>query len=132
MVRLREIPRTAAFAWSPGSSKALVVTGTRAGAVSDDFSTETKLELWDLGLDNQARSVELQPVAIVDADSRLYSHAPGPRLLCMLISGAVDSMISHGAPPWKNTPRESLPAPLKMAPSIYGMLRSLFRAKESP
>lgn len=70
MVRLREIPRTAAFAWSPGSELPLIVTGTRAGAVDAEFSDETKLELWDLSLDNLEQGVELQPVASIDTDSR--------------------------------------------------------------
>lgn len=70
MVKLREIPRTAAFAWSPGSTKPLVVTGTRAGAVDADFSDETKLELWDLSLDSQEQGLELQPIASIVADSR--------------------------------------------------------------
>ena len=71
MVRLREISRTAAFAWSPGSAKSLLVTGTRAGAVDADFSDETKLELWDLNLDNQEQGLELQnPVASIVTDSR--------------------------------------------------------------
>lgn len=70
MVRLREIARTAAFAWSPDSAKPLLVTGTRAGAVDADFSDETKLELWDLDLDNQNQGLELQPIASLAADSR--------------------------------------------------------------
>jgi protein transport protein SEC31 len=70
MVRLREISRTAAFAWSPASEKPLLVTGTRAGAVDADFSDETKLELWDLNLDNQDQGLELQPIASITADSR--------------------------------------------------------------
>lgn len=70
MVKLREISRTAAFAWSPGAEKPLVVTGTRAGAVDADFSDETKLELWDLCLDNQEQGLELQPIASIAADSR--------------------------------------------------------------
>lgn len=70
MVRLREIPRTAAFAWSPGPEAPLVVTGTRAGAIDADFSDETKLELWDLGLDSDEQGVELQPVASLSTDSR--------------------------------------------------------------
>jgi hypothetical protein len=70
MVRLREIPRTAAFAWSPGANVPLVVTGTRAGAVDADFSDETKLELWDLSLDDLEQGVELQPVASLSTDSR--------------------------------------------------------------
>lgn len=70
MVRLREIPRTAAFAWSPGPGQPLLVTGTRAGAVDVDFSDESKLELWDLSLDNQEQGLELQPVASISTDSR--------------------------------------------------------------
>lgn len=70
MVKLREISRTAAFAWSPGAEKPLLVTGTRAGAVDADFSDETKLELWDLSLDNAEQGLELQPIASIAADSR--------------------------------------------------------------
>ncbi|KAH7347805.1 WD domain-containing protein [Plectosphaerella cucumerina] len=78
MVRLREIPRTGAFAWSPGAGKPLLVTGTRAGAVDADFSDETKLELWDLNLDIQDQGVELQPIASISSDSRFYDIAWGP------------------------------------------------------
>ncbi|KAN0112949.1 hypothetical protein V8E51_005900 [Hyaloscypha variabilis] len=78
MVRLREIPRTAAFAWSPGAEVPLVVTGTRAGAVDADFSDETKLELWDLSLDNLEQGVELQPIASLSTDSRFHDIAWGP------------------------------------------------------
>ncbi len=73
MVRLREIPRTAAFAWSPGPSPALV-TGTRSGAVDADFSDETKLELWDLNLDAQDQGLELQPAASISTESRYAYH----------------------------------------------------------
>ncbi|KAJ5380555.1 Protein transport protein sec31 [Penicillium cataractarum] len=69
MVRLREIPRTATFAWSPGAASPLIATGTRAGAVDVDFSNKTCLELWDLSLDRQDASEELQPVAKIDTDS---------------------------------------------------------------
>jgi protein transport protein SEC31 len=70
MVRLREIPRTAAFAWSPSATAPSIVTGTKAGAVDADFSNETQLELWDLALGNLHQGVELQPVASIGADSR--------------------------------------------------------------
>lgn len=70
MVRLREIQRTATFAFSSGSGLPLVVTGTRAGAVDADFSDETKLELWDLNLDDADQGVELQPIASISTDSR--------------------------------------------------------------
>jgi protein transport protein SEC31 len=70
MVRLREIPRTAAFAWSSDTANPLLVTGTRAGAVDADFSDETKLELWNLNLDSESQGLELQPIGNVVAESR--------------------------------------------------------------
>ncbi|KAL1838325.1 hypothetical protein VTJ49DRAFT_2786 [Mycothermus thermophilus] len=76
MVRLREIPRTAAFAWSPGPVP-ILVTGTRSGAVDANFSDETKLELWDLNLDAQDQSLELQPIAGISTESRFYDIAWG-------------------------------------------------------
>lgn len=69
MVRLREIPRTATFAWSPSATVPAIVTGTKAGAVDADFSNETQLELWDLDLGGESTG-ELQPVASVGVDSR--------------------------------------------------------------
>ncbi|KAI0556053.1 WD40 repeat-like protein [Xylaria curta] len=77
MVKLREIARTAAFAWSPNAARPILVTGTRAGAVDADFSDETKLELWDLDLDNQDQGLELQPIASFVTDSRFYDLAWG-------------------------------------------------------
>lgn len=70
MVRLREIPRTATFAWSPGTGSPYLATGTRAGAVDADFSNDTQLELWDLSLNSTKQSHELQPAASIDTDSR--------------------------------------------------------------
>lgn len=78
MVRLRTIPRTAAFSWAQGSDTPLIVTGTRAGAVDADFSDETKLELWDLSLDNLDQGVELQPIASISTDSRFHDIAWAP------------------------------------------------------
>ena len=69
MVGLRTLERTAVFAWSPGAESPLLVTGTKQGALSDDFSGETKLELWDLELGNTSVG-ELQPVASIGVDSR--------------------------------------------------------------
>jgi protein transport protein SEC31 len=88
MARLRYIQRTSAFAWSTGSDAPLIVTGTRAGAVDAEFSDETKLELWDLSLDNPEQGVELQPIASISTDSRLeYLHSVSFRLL--LISSSL-------------------------------------------
>jgi protein transport protein SEC31 len=69
MVRLREIQRTAVFAWSPGAGAPLLATGTRNGAVSDDFSSEVKLELWDLKLNELDGGGELTPTGTITTDS---------------------------------------------------------------
>ena len=79
MVKLREIPRTATFAWSPGATSPFLATGTRAGAVDADFSNDTQLELWDLNLSDSSQGVELQPAASISTDSRWdapYNWAP--------------------------------------------------------
>ncbi|KEY70409.1 hypothetical protein S7711_06577 [Stachybotrys chartarum IBT 7711] len=78
MVRLREIPRTATFAWAPGTGKPIVVTGTRAGAVDVDFSDESKLELWDLALDHTEQGLELQPIVSIPTESRFHDIAWSP------------------------------------------------------
>ncbi len=70
MVGLFEIPRTAAFAWSPGTGSPSIATGTRAGAVDAEFSNETQLELWDLNLDSTKQGSELQPWGSIETDSR--------------------------------------------------------------
>ena len=73
MVGLREIPRTATFAWSSGTISPFLATGTKAGAVDEGFSNETQLELWDLDLDTAQQSRELKPAATIDTDSRSVS-----------------------------------------------------------
>ncbi|KAF5853806.1 hypothetical protein GGP41_006610 [Bipolaris sorokiniana] len=94
MVRLREVPRTAAFAWSPGPTQPLIATGTKAGAVDADFSNETQLELWELGLDDSEQGVELKPVATVSVESRFNDIAwsqPSEQYPRGVIAGALDS-----------------------------------------
>ncbi|KAF2470595.1 uncharacterized protein BDR25DRAFT_261640 [Lindgomyces ingoldianus] len=94
MVRLREIPRTATFAWSLGPNPPLIATGTKAGAVDADFSNDTTLELWELDLDGVDRGIELQPVATINADSRFNDIAwsqPSEQYPRGIIAGALDS-----------------------------------------
>ncbi|KAL0260442.1 protein transport protein S31 [Diplodia seriata] len=94
MVRLREIPRTATFAWSPGAAPPLLATGTRAGAVDADFSNETQLELWDLALNSSEQPVELQPAASISLDSRFHDIAwsqPDEARPRGIIAGALES-----------------------------------------
>lgn len=69
MVRIRELPRTAAFAWSPDASAPWIATGTKSGAVDVDFSNETCLELWDLALDSPQQGQELQPAATLRTET---------------------------------------------------------------
>ncbi|CAI6339171.1 unnamed protein product [Periconia digitata] len=94
MVRLREIPRTATFAWSPGPTQPLIATGTKAGAVDADFSNDTALELWELNLDSTDQGVELQPVATLNVESRFNDIAwsvPSEQYPRGIIAGALDS-----------------------------------------
>ncbi|KAI5788507.1 hypothetical protein EDC01DRAFT_660405 [Geopyxis carbonaria] len=75
MAKIRDIQRTAAFAWAPDTVP-FIATGTQAGAVSADFSDNTQLELWDLDLAGNPQT-ELSPVASVSTDSKFYDIAWG-------------------------------------------------------
>ncbi|RMD40703.1 hypothetical protein DV735_g4444, partial [Chaetothyriales sp. CBS 134920] len=75
MVRLREIPRTATFAWSPDANAPWIATGTKSGAVDVDFSNETCLELWDLALDSQDQSQELRPSVTLPTETGFHDLA---------------------------------------------------------
>ena len=86
MGRLREIPRTAAFAWSTGVSQTLLATGTRAGAVNADFSDETKLEIWDLETKSSEGS-EVKPVASLTTDSRYVIRSYVLSDACIYLKG---------------------------------------------
>jgi hypothetical protein len=68
MAKIRDIQRTAAFAWAP-DTEPFIATGTQAGAVAADFSDNTQLELWDLDLGGNPQA-ELSPVASVNTDSK--------------------------------------------------------------
>ncbi|KAK5944213.1 protein transport protein S31 [Knufia obscura] len=92
MVRLREIQRTAAFAWSPATSEPWIVTGTKSGAVDVDFSNETCLELWELSLDSQGGN-ELQPKVTLPTDTGFHDLAwtpPTAEHKKGIIAGALD------------------------------------------
>ncbi|KAK3075354.1 protein transport protein S31 [Teratosphaeriaceae sp. CCFEE 6253] len=95
MVALRTLQRTAVFAWCPRAGPPLLVTGTRTGAVSEDFSDETKLELWDLRLDQAGLdSADLTPIASLTTDSGFNDiswSVPSPDHPLGLIAGALDN-----------------------------------------
>ncbi|KAK9238451.1 hypothetical protein V1525DRAFT_358354 [Lipomyces kononenkoae] len=88
MVKLKEIPRTATFAWSPGAQLPFIATGTVAGAVDADFSSKSVLELWDLNLvDKSTNGFQLSsPVVSVGTDARFHD----------LIWGAVNTSHPNG------------------------------------
>ncbi|KAK9365691.1 hypothetical protein V1509DRAFT_632497 [Lipomyces kononenkoae] len=88
MVKLKEIPRTATFAWSPGAQLPFIATGTVAGAVDADFSSKSALELWDLNLvDKSTNGFQLStPVVSVGTEARFHD----------LIWGAVNTSHPSG------------------------------------
>ncbi|KAF8324282.1 uncharacterized protein EI90DRAFT_3000716 [Cantharellus anzutake] len=56
-MKLKEIQRTATFAWSPSSRPTtLIVTGTVAGALDASFSNESQLEIWDPDFMNKSEA----------------------------------------------------------------------------
>ncbi|SMR42720.1 unnamed protein product [Zymoseptoria tritici ST99CH_1E4] len=94
MVRLREIQRTAVFTWSPGAGAPLVATGTRTGAVNDDFSDEVKLELWDLALEQLNHDTELKPAGSITTDAGFNDIAwsePTKEYPLGVIAGALEN-----------------------------------------
>jgi len=74
-MKLKEIHRTATFAWSPTQTVPLLATGGVAGALDESFSNDSQLEIWapnfaeenefDLGRDGQ-----LGPKGSVTTDAR--------------------------------------------------------------
>ncbi|GJJ10681.1 hypothetical protein Clacol_004908 [Clathrus columnatus] len=46
-MKLKEIYRTATFAWSPSGNAPLLATGTVAGALDENFSNDSRLEIWE-------------------------------------------------------------------------------------
>ncbi|RMZ79951.1 hypothetical protein DV738_g3002, partial [Chaetothyriales sp. CBS 135597] len=93
MVRLREIPRTATFAWSPDANSPWIATGTKSGAVDVDFSNETCLELWDLALDSKDQSQELRPSVTLPTETGFHDLAwtPAEDHKRGIIAGALDN-----------------------------------------
>jgi protein transport protein SEC31 len=71
MVQLKQITRSATFAWSPAQGKPLIASGTIAGAVDASFSQDSELEIWDLDLDNtDTAAFELAPAAKISTERK--------------------------------------------------------------
>ncbi|KTW27849.1 uncharacterized protein T551_02816 [Pneumocystis jirovecii RU7] len=79
MVKLREIPRTAAFAWSPCDEGTWLATGTIPGVIDSGFSNRMDLELWEVDLmDWSPESFELaQPNNVISCTTRFNDIAWG-------------------------------------------------------
>ncbi|KAH7100125.1 hypothetical protein BKA62DRAFT_640384 [Auriculariales sp. MPI-PUGE-AT-0066] len=81
-MKLKEIHRTATFAWAPTQSVPLLATGGVAGALDESFSNDSTLEIWapnfadknefDLGRDGQPK-----PIAHVKTTARFNRLAWG-------------------------------------------------------
>ena len=68
-MKLKEISRTATFAWSPGQQIPIIAAGTVAGAFDASFSVTSELELFRLD-DNKSAGIELQPAGVVTSKAR--------------------------------------------------------------
>jgi protein transport protein SEC31 len=73
-MKLKEIPRTATFAWSPGQHLPIIATGPVAGALDASFSNTTELELFNLNLKSDS-GVELQSAGVVNSNARFVSFS---------------------------------------------------------
>lgn len=72
------IPRTATFAWSPSTlqtSEPYVATGTVAGALDENFSNESVLEIWQPSYSKETPSVN--PIATTQTSAKLNRLAWG-------------------------------------------------------
>lgn len=79
MVKLREISRTATFAWSPCEDGTWLVTGTIPGVIDASFSNTMDLEFWQVDMmDWSLESFELaQPNYVISSDMRFNDIAWG-------------------------------------------------------
>lgn len=76
LMKLKEIPRTATFAWTRDDASPSLVTGTAAGAISADFDSSTHVELWNLDLQDKSPSAySLSPKFSAEVDARFYDIA---------------------------------------------------------
>lgn len=73
-MKLKEIQRTATFAWSPRPDVPLLVSGSAAGAIDPEYSSSTRLELWHLDLTDRSSAAHMlsQPTAFLDTESSFY------------------------------------------------------------
>lgn len=99
MVKLKEVPRAASFAWSPNVDDPLLVTGTVSGAIDADFSSKAQLEFWNLNLDQSSKDQpysQLEPVKSLDTDAKFYDIAWGGQSSAKpqgVVAGALESGI---------------------------------------
>jgi hypothetical protein len=103
--RLRQLNRTATFAWSPGAHLPFLAVGTVAGALDASFSTATELEIVDLGLDSygvggqdgvvRTLGQTKSPARCVSSTRRTFEQQV-PMTLCRLLSIATTFLGSIG------------------------------------
>lgn len=135
MVSSYQIPRTAAFAWSPIVSSPYLATGTKAGAINESFSNDTQLELWDVEPKSSLGSKESQPVASIGTDSRFNDIAwtrEASSVSRGIIAGALDngSLDLWDAEKLLNTPADAfLSRTSRHSGSIKALQFNAFRSE---
>lgn len=90
-MKLKEIPRSATFAWSPRADAPGMFTGTAAGTIDADFSAATALEKWDVDLLESGSPAA--PSASVTTDGRFHAvsvSADGAHVVGALETGVVE------------------------------------------
>ncbi|KAL1918417.1 uncharacterized protein VTP21DRAFT_3077 [Calcarisporiella thermophila] len=75
-MKLKEINRTATFAWCPAQHLPYIATGTVAGALDASFSNTAELEIFRLDLQRQ-NSEGLSPIGSIPANARFNRLAWG-------------------------------------------------------
>lgn len=78
-MKIREIPRTATFAWShAGLPETLLATGTVSGALDETFSNVGQLELWDpVVFSRDSSDAAIQPKGSISTNARFNRLAWG-------------------------------------------------------
>lgn len=72
-MKLKDISRTATFAWDPSSAaEPLIVTGAVAGALDESFSNDSQLEIWSPKLYEPEGKADKQGFS-------LGGQGPGPK-----------------------------------------------------
>ncbi|EMR08931.1 hypothetical protein PNEG_02712 [Pneumocystis murina B123] len=98
MVKLREIQRTATFAWSPCEEGTWLATGTIPGVIDSGFSDTMDLELWKIDLmDWSSESFELTKANYVTSSGTRFNDIAWGSVVEGRKSGIIAGAMENGA-----------------------------------